>query len=185
MTLSPLIFVKNLKKGPPLDSEKNKGRIGVAVVIAFGKSYIKPAFACINSLLQNTALPHSRLHLYLIIEEVMLFRVEKLLRNEYDNSIVYIRRSFENFMAYNNTLRVNKGPNFYLIPYNLVSVPKHKVWVGPQNLDSSMNFIRFQLVSLLPEVHKVIYLDPDTIVQGDIAFLYDEYLRKNGFSLFF
>eukprot|EP00242_Pyramimonas_sp_CCMP2087_P000852 CAMPEP_0198229010 /NCGR_PEP_ID=MMETSP1445-20131203/113900_1 /TAXON_ID=36898 /ORGANISM="Pyramimonas sp., Strain CCMP2087" /LENGTH=239 /DNA_ID=CAMNT_0043909449 /DNA_START=1612 /DNA_END=2331 /DNA_ORIENTATION=- len=46
---------------------------------------------------------------------------------------------------------------------------------GPSKdyLKSELNYVRFELPALLPGLDKIIYLDPDTIVQGDILDLWE------------
>lgn len=45
---------------------------------------------------------------------------------------------------------------------------------GPSKdyLKSELNYVRFELPSLLPNVSKVIYLDPDVVVQADVEELW-------------
>lgn len=47
------------------------------------------------------------------------------------------------------------------------------------NLASAANFARFQLPTLLPQLHYGIYLDVDTVVLGDIAELWNYLLSSN------
>ena len=56
-------------------------------------------------------------------------------------------------------------------------LPKIKVKTQLTNLESPLNFARFYLHRLLPGVAKVLYLDADVIVQGDVAELLDRSLR--------
>lgn len=60
--------------------------------------------------------------------------------------------------------------------------PQHRVIDSPDvvgNLASAANFARFQIPTLLPQLHHGIYLDVDTIVLGDIAELWDYLLSSN------
>ena len=44
------------------------------------------------------------------------------------------------------------------------------------NLESPLNFARFYMHRLFPTLRKVLYVDADVIVQGDVAELYDSSL---------
>ena len=57
-------------------------------------------------------------------------------------------------------------------------LPEIKVKTQLTNLESPLNFARFYLHRLLPRVPKVLYLDADVIVQGDVAALLDGALRR-------
>ena len=59
-------------------------------------------------------------------------------------------------------------------------VPPLKVRTKLTNLESPLNFARFYLHELLPPgTAKVLYLDADTIVQGDAVELYDQSLPND------
>ena len=46
------------------------------------------------------------------------------------------------------------------------------------NLASAANFARFQLPELFPRLHHALYLDIDTVVQGDVAEVWDHLLTS-------
>ena len=59
-------------------------------------------------------------------------------------------------------------------------VPPLKVQTKLTNLESPLNFARFYLAELLPAgAAKVLYLDADTIVRGDVAALFDASLPND------
>ncbi|KAJ3091025.1 hypothetical protein HK102_001936 [Quaeritorhiza haematococci] len=51
-----------------------------------------------------------------------------------------------------------------------------------EDLYTPLNYARFYLDSLFPEVDKFIYLDHDTVVQGDIVELYNTDLARHGLA---
>ena len=51
--------------------------------------------------------------------------------------------------------------------------------VASPGLSKSLNFARFYLPRLLPSLRRVLYLDADVIVAGDVAALYDAALPKD------
>ena len=49
--------------------------------------------------------------------------------------------------------------------------PLRRVYDSPdlvESLSSAANFTRFQLPDLLPQLHRALYLDVDTLVQGNV-----------------
>jgi lipopolysaccharide biosynthesis glycosyltransferase len=63
-----------------------------------------------------------------------------------------------------------RGAQF--IPVRIAS----QVWQGPQNLVHPLNYARFQLADIYPHLEKVIYVDPDVVVQADITDMWDGHL---------
>lgn len=55
--------------------------------------------------------------------------------------------------------------------------PPVQVWQGPQNLVHPLNYARFQLADIYPQLEKVIYVDPDVVVQADIVDMWDGHLQ--------
>ena len=53
-----------------------------------------------------------------------------------------------------------------IVPFDITTVPKVKVWQGPENLLNPLNYARFSLTKTFPNLEKVLYIDPDTVVQG-------------------
>jgi lipopolysaccharide biosynthesis glycosyltransferase len=52
-----------------------------------------------------------------------------------------------------------------------------QVWQGPQNLVHPLNYARFQLADIYPHLDKILYIDPDVVVQADLADMWDAHLQ--------
>lgn len=52
-------------------------------------------------------------------------------------------------------------------------------WMNNNTIWPDENFYRYLLPSLLPKLHKVIYLDCDTLIKGDIVELWDKDITKH------
>eukprot|EP00123_Amoebidium_parasiticum_P018405 comp24193_c2_seq1/m.44374 comp24193_c2_seq1/g.44374 ORF comp24193_c2_seq1/g.44374 comp24193_c2_seq1/m.44374 type:complete len:984 (-) comp24193_c2_seq1:240-3191(-) len=181
----------------------------VQVVYAFGRDYIVPAFVAVNSTLANTKHP-SRLVIHLLVESMIASRVKKAFTRAFgtvadvvsslsdlaDESHVQARGGPSDDDAWGQDDREKVAefqrhrralpsirPRINIMPFDPASVPAIKVWQGPQNLNNPLNFARFQLTSLFPTLEKLIYIDPDVVVQGDLCDMWDGHLKDSRYAL--
>eukprot|EP00124_Ichthyophonus_hoferi_P005577 Ihof_evm1s847 gene=Ihof_evmTU1s847 len=177
----------------------------VHVVFSFGRDYIVPAFVAVNSSLTNSKSP-SRLVIHLLVEPMIASRVQSAFSLAF-NSVARMGGMYNGVLTTANEVPSSKLqrrgvdglkmddinqnepksadtlPIINIISYDVTKMPKIKVWQGPNNLNNPLNFARFQLTNIFPDVAKLIYLDPDVVVQGDLTEMWDTHLITNEFAL--
>ena len=77
------------------------------------------------------------------------------------------------FIAFLRCHGIAPGSSLDVLGFAPEKVPHVKVRVKLTNLESPLNFARFYLHELLPTVDKVLYLDADVVVLGDVPALLD------------
>ena len=77
------------------------------------------------------------------------------------------------FTAFLRCHGIAPGSSLDVLGFAPEKVPHVKVRVKLTNLESPLNFARFYLHELLPTVDKVLYLDADVVVLGDVPALLD------------
>eukprot|EP01134_Creolimax_fragrantissima_P007187 CFRG7187T1 len=78
---------------------------------------------------------------------------------------------------------VPNRPVIEVVPFDVSTIPKVKVWQGPQNLLNPLNYARFQLPQIFPTLRKVLYIDPDVVVQGDLCIMWDSFLISDKYVI--
>jgi lipopolysaccharide biosynthesis glycosyltransferase len=124
----------------------------VHVVIGADRMHWPGVIAVVNSIRANTKAPgRLRLHLLTPIADEAAFRA---------------------FLQCNG-LAAAEDSGVEIVGFDGQLVPLLKVQTKLTNLESPLNFARFYMHRLFPSIHKVVYLDADVIVRGDIAELFD------------
>lgn len=138
----------------------------VHVVVAGDRVQSLGVVACARSLFATTAQPE-RIVLHVIVDPGSAADIRFAL------SCALGKRRFElhAFELDTYTRHANGTSRLHI----RIPMKKHKV-----NLASELNFARFYLTDML-NADKVVYLDADTIVVGDVAQLYDSTLVSSGF----
>ncbi|XP_042325371.1 glycosyltransferase 8 domain-containing protein 2 [Sceloporus undulatus] len=131
----------------------------IPVVICAAAGRMGAAIAAINSIYSNT-------------DSNVVFYVVGL-----KNGIPHIRKWIENSIL--------KDIKFKIVEFNpMVLKGKMRPDAARPELLQPLNFVRFYLPLLIHEHEKVIYLDDDVIVQGDIQDLYDTKLARGHAAAF-
>lgn len=185
LLMSILVFMMTFLAKSPVPSGDDKTPIGavattvnaapkgsgrVHVVLAGDRLQSLGVVACARSVFANTARPE-RVSLHVITDRSSAADIGEALACSLprNHSVRVYPFELENYTKYpNGTSRIRIR----------VPVKKHKT-----NLASDLNFARFYLSEFLEadeEIEKIIYLDADTIVFGDVAKLYDETLTSRG-----
>lgn len=129
------------------------GTNDINIVIAADGVFWRGVFAAMHSVALNSRRP-GRVHIFPIV-----YSVEKAL--------------FERQLACMN------ASNWGLGGIHAVGIPRNKYWrpdskVLKGRLDRPLNFIRFYMHRILPpSVRKVLYMDADVLVRGDIQEVWD------------
>ncbi|XP_041442212.1 glycosyltransferase 8 domain-containing protein 2 isoform X2 [Xenopus laevis] len=141
------------------DADEEMEEDVIPVVICAARSRMGATIAAINSIYSNT-------------EANVLFYIVGL-----KNSIVHIRKWIEG-------TPLNKI-HFKIVEFNpLVLKGKVRPDAAFPELLQPLNFVRFYLPLLIQEHEKVIYLDDDVIVQGDIQELYETKISRGHAAAF-
>ncbi|XP_008108795.1 glycosyltransferase 8 domain-containing protein 2 [Anolis carolinensis] len=131
----------------------------IPVVICAAAGRMGAAIAAVNSIYSNT-------------DSNVLFYVVGL-----KNGIPHIRKWIENSAL--------KDIKFKIVEFNpMVLKGKIRPDAARPELLQPLNFVRFYLPLLIHEHEKVIYLDDDVIVQGDIQDLFDTKLARGHAAAF-
>ncbi|XP_053572941.1 glycosyltransferase 8 domain-containing protein 2 [Bombina bombina] len=131
----------------------------IPIVICAAAGRMGAAIAAINSINSNTAAN-------------VLFYIVGL-----KNSLLHIRKWIEDSQLGNI--------NFKVVEFNpMVLKGKIRPDVAYPDLLQPLNFVRFYLPLLTPEHEKVIYLDDDIIVLGDIQELYNTKISRGHVAAF-
>lgn len=86
--------------------------------------------------------------------------------------------SFRTFLTCHGLdLRPSEGLD--LVSFDKGMLPTLKVQTKLTNLESPLNFVRFYLDKLFPQLHRALYLDADVIVRGNVAELFDSILQND------
>ncbi|AYV84291.1 MAG: putative galacturonosyltransferase 6-like protein [Hyperionvirus sp.] len=116
-------------------------------------------FAVIESIIVNTNHPE-RIHFHITVN---------------DKELDLFSRQFHNlFNQYKFNIEIKEFPPNKFLEENICI--KHHNTFFVNYISNIMNFSRFYLGELYPHLEKVIYLDTDVIVQGDIIELHDSIL---------
>ena len=132
----------------------------VNIVMCFEKSYVFGLINLLHSMYLNTAHPE-RLEFHVI-------------HTKSDSDIAVFTQLMACRDVFNGT---STPPRVNLIEFDGSMIKEDIVIYGPaeiQRLKSSANYARFYFDQLLPTVDKIVYIDVDTIVKGDIIKLMDE-----------
>ena len=116
----------------------------INIVFCFNKAYAVYSVVAIYSLLKNSK---SKIKLYLIISD------------EIKDELEHIKAIAESFEAFLEVIRIDKES-----PFNIVNWTKAKYW-------NDANYLRLMIPSLINE-DRVLYLDSDLIVTGDLSELF-------------
>tara|TARA_B100000161_G_C33549465_1_gene414653 strand:- start:1422 stop:2243 length:822 start_codon:yes stop_codon:yes gene_type:complete len=117
---------------------------------------IEKIFVLYYSIYKNTK-NYDKLRFYIITDEKPKSKIPEFLRGKLKLGII----KYDNYW---NNIIDNFNDNFY----------KRASWCK-----SNLNFARFFIFYLFPEVERFIYLDWDMIVQDDIFNLYEYYLKSS------
>lgn len=116
----------------------------INIVLCFNKAYAVYSIVAIYSLLKNSK---SKIKLYLIISD------------EITDELEHIKAIAESFEALLEVILIDKES-----PFNSVNWTKAKYW-------NDANYLRLMIPSLINE-DRVLYLDSDLIVTGDLSELF-------------
>lgn len=129
----------------------------IDIILCSDKNQYLGMFGTINSIMKNTKNPIN-IHIHLLVKD-----------GEYDLCNNLVKKHFPNYnidiKEFNNESHVNFLNN------NIKVTHKKASYVN--RVSNIMNFARFYIADIYPELKKIIYLDSDMIVQADIHELYN------------
>jgi len=171
MLLGPQIKARGKDRVTSVYSRKIRIMLEQVHVVLAGDSAVAPGLAVVLSSLLNATLFPERLHIHVLTTEQDVSKMRDVL------SCVTIQRHPANqieVLTFNatdyDTRRIVRGSS--------------KLSVLPSRLTAELNFARFFLPQIFEFIKdKVIYLDADVVIDGDIVELYDSALRASDMAV--
>jgi len=145
---------------PSLSKTDHVGAQTISLVFAVDHRMLIPLAVAINSTLFHSRNP-DRLHIHIMLPR------DKPLPKDTD-----LDSYFKTVLAGRSAkLEVHLVDVSHIVAKMRVNF--HGYGPSKDYLKSELNYVRFELQSLLPNVSKVIYLDPDVVVQADVEELWE------------
>ena len=123
----------------------------IPIFYACDDAFVKYTIVSIHSMIRNASTDH-RYHIYILHTEISAPMMEKVLALQNDHFTI----SFENVTGYLDSISGELPIRDYY---------------------SKTTYYRFFIAEMFPQYDKAIYIDSDTVVQGDISELYRTDLR--------